>query len=108
MELNKYLEQLKQLTIEHQAYEEHLTGRKATLSEETLSYLTDASELGRVALVDKAAFEDEVYDKHQLGQQLAHNIWWLSLIATEKGIDLEVELDKYLSAALDPFQKEAS
>lgn len=101
MEFNEYLEQFSQLDDEFHDYEMKTKGKEWSLEQETLAYLTEAGAVGREVIANEGILPEEVYDEDTLGEKLAQNIWWLTVIAKHKRIDLNLELNKLLEGAVE-------
>ncbi|WP_273706022.1 MazG-like protein [Leuconostoc mesenteroides] len=86
--------------VYHQ-FEKSLHGSEWSKQEDVLAYLTDAGLIARLFMSKENRWpmsDSPINTKEQFGQKLAENIWWLFVIAGNEGIDLEYELNKFLTS----------
>lgn len=81
--------------VYHQ-FEESLHGSKWSIEEDALAYLTDAGLVGRLTMDQEQRWPAGNQARHELGQKLAENIWWLHVLADRMEFDLEAELIEFL------------
>ena len=70
---------------------------KWTVEEDALAFLTDAGQVGRLAMAQQGRWPLGKDSAHELEQKLGECIWWLIVLAERMEIDAEVALDSFLT-----------
>ncbi|MEY8461761.1 MazG-like protein [Streptococcus merionis] len=70
-------------------------GSEWTIEEDLLGLSNDIGNLNRLAMTKQGRYYDET--PYSLEQKLAENIWWLVELSERLNIDLETELEAFLS-----------
>lgn len=70
-------------------------GSEWTIEEDLLGLSNDIGNLNRLVMTKQGRYYDET--PYSLEQKLAENIWWLVELSQRLGIDLEEELEAFLS-----------
>ncbi|MBF0777259.1 MazG-like protein [Streptococcus cuniculi] len=76
-------------------------GSEWTIEEDLLGLSNDIGNLNRLVMTKQGRYYDET--PYHLEQKLAENIWWLVELSQRLGIDLEAELEQFLSDKEDRF-----
>ncbi|WP_071131493.1 MazG-like protein [Enterococcus timonensis] len=66
-----------------------------SVEEDLLALSNDIGNLNRLAMTRAGRYYDET--PYNLEQKLAENIWWLMELANRLDVDIETELEKFLS-----------
>lgn len=76
-------------------------GSEWTIEEDLLGLSNDIGNLNRLVMTKQGRYYDET--PYSLEQKLAENIWWLVELSQRLGIDLEKELETFLSDKEERF-----
>jgi len=72
-------------------------GHAWTTEQDALAFLTDASLVGRQVMAQAGSWPDGK-DEQLLADKIGESVWWLSILASENGIDLNEAVEGFLSA----------
>lgn len=70
-------------------------GEKWSIEEDLLALSNDIGNLNRLVMTRKGRYYDET--PYQLEEKLAENIWWLIELANRLNVDIEKEMESFLS-----------
>lgn len=95
MNIDSLITRSNQIRSKYHELEEKHHGSTWTLEEDLLALSNDIGNLNRLAMTKLNRYYDET--PYTLEQKIAENIWWLTEIATRLDIDLEKELENFLT-----------
>ena len=75
--------------------EEKYHGSKWSIEEDALAFLTDSGLVGRLTMDNQKRWPDE--SDNSLEHKISECIWWLMVLSDRMNIDIEKELEKFLS-----------
>lgn len=85
---NKIRERYHELELKHH-------GSKWTVEEDLLALSNDIGNLNRLVMTKFNRYYDET--PYELEHKLAENIWWLIELSNRLNVDIERELEKFLT-----------
>ncbi|MDV0430507.1 MazG-like protein [Lactiplantibacillus sp. DA1] len=79
-------------------------GHPWTTEQDALAFLTDAALVGRQVMAQTGSWPDNA--NHQLlTEKIGESVWWLSVLATENGIDFNDAVTRFLQRKAVQFKR---
>lgn len=86
------------IRAKYHALEDKHHGSKWTIEEDALAFLTDAGLVGRLTMAHEGRWTKSGGDVYsELAHKLAENIWWQIVLAERMGIDINMEMNEFLT-----------
>ena len=95
MEIKELLDRSVQIRKRYHELEVKNHGEKWSVEEDLLALSNDVGNLNRLVMTKFDRYYDET--PYSLEEKLAENIWWLVEISDRLDVDIEKELEKFLS-----------
>ena len=95
MELEEIKNRSVEIRKEYHKLEEKYHGSKWTIEEDALAFLTDAGLVGRLTMDNQKRWPDE--SDNSLEYKISECIWWFMVLSDSMNVDIEKELEKFMS-----------
>lgn len=96
MELEDIKNRSTEIRKAYHKLEDKYHNSKWSIEEDALAFLTDAGLVGRLTMDNQNRWPDE--SDNNLGHKISECIWWLMVLSDRMDIDVEKELEKFLSS----------
>lgn len=97
MKLSEVIERSVKIRELYHQLEKQYHGKKWTVEEDALAFLTDAGLVGRLTMSQQGRWPANEKSSSELEHKLGECIWWLIILAKDMNIDISESLEEFLS-----------
>ncbi|MDQ0593295.1 NTP pyrophosphatase (non-canonical NTP hydrolase) [Chryseobacterium ginsenosidimutans] len=94
--LDKIIQRSLEIREKYHQLEIQQNGKKWTVEQDALAFLTDAGLAGRNVMSHQKTWSKS-NSAEELEHKLSENIWWLIILADRTGTDIKEALNKFLT-----------
>lgn len=104
MEIKEVAQRSAEIREQYHQLEIKQDGHSWTAEQDALAFLTDAALVGRQVMAQTGSWPDNA--NHQLlTEKIGESVWWLSVLATENGIDFNDAVTRFLQHKAAQFRR---
>lgn len=104
MEIKEVEQRSTEIREQYHQLEIKQDGHPWTTEQDALAFLTDAALVGRQVMAQTGSWPDNA--NHQLlTEKIGESVWWLSVLATENGIDFNDAVTRFLQRKAVQFKR---
>lgn len=97
MDINELIQRSTEVRKQYHRIEEATQGKKWTIEQDTLAFLTDAGLVARLIMDKTGSWPTGEDNEKLLEHKIGENIWWLTILADQANINVEQALDTFLT-----------